>query len=175
MRLDFVVRRGSEPEGIRLEGAGETWRFYRNGRPETVSVVRLPDGRVSVLLGDGRQICGRAAAAGAGEVDVVTKSGRVRVRLADPLTDRLSIGVASAREAAEEEVRSPMPGRVLEVRVAEGDRFRAGDVLVVLEAMKMQNEIRATHDGVVAHRRAQPGEAVEANAVLLVLGPDTAP
>ena len=62
---------------------------------------------------------------------------------------------------------APMPGQVIALLVAEGQQVRAGDPLVILEAMKMEHTIRAPHDGVVAAIHARPGTQVAASAVLL--------
>jgi len=64
-----------------------------------------------------------------------------------------------------------MPGRVVEVGVVEGDRVDAGGLLLVLEAMKMQNEIRAARGGIVTRVAAETGKAVEGGTLLLVLRP----
>ncbi len=64
---------------------------------------------------------------------------------------------------------APMPGKVLEVRVGAGARVDAGQVLVVLEAMKMQHSVLAARDGVVAEVRVAVGDQVEADQVLLRL------
>lgn len=69
-------------------------------------------------------------------------------------------------------VLAPMPGLVVRVTIAVGDRVSAGQGLVVMEAMKMENELRATSAGVVLAIRALPGTAVEKGAVLVELGPD---
>jgi 3-methylcrotonyl-CoA carboxylase alpha subunit len=168
-RLEFIFRGDGEPEEIRVEGDADSWRFTRQGQTRAVSAARLPDGRLSLLFSDGRQICGRVLPGEPGEVEVVTADGHRRVHLADPLRDRLTHGGAGDSDSGEEEVRALMPGRVLEVRVAVGDRVEAGDVLVVLEAMKMQNEIRASSGGVISRCAVSPGEAVEGRALLLVL------
>jgi pyruvate carboxylase subunit B len=63
-----------------------------------------------------------------------------------------------------------MPGRVVKVLVAPGDRVAAGQGLVVVEAMKMENEIRARHAGTVTEVRVREGEPVEARAVLVTIG-----
>ena len=65
----------------------------------------------------------------------------------------------------------PMPGRVVEVRVREGERVTKGTVLLVLEAMKMRNEVTAPVDGVVTDLRAQEGMNVRARETMLVLVP----
>ncbi len=62
-----------------------------------------------------------------------------------------------------------MPGKVIDLRVALGDVVRAGDTVIVLEAMKMEHPMRATEDGVVTEVRVSVGEQVEAGALLLVV------
>ncbi len=170
-RYEYILRGDGGPEEVRIEGEGDSWRFTRDGRCEALSIARLPDGRVSILFPGGRQVSGRAERGAPGEV-VVIVSGETRiVRLADPLLDRLSHAERSVSASGEEQVLALMPGRVLEVRVAEGDRVEAGKVLVVLEAMKMQNEIRAASAGVVAHCAVSAGQAVEGQELLLVIRP----
>jgi acetyl-CoA/propionyl-CoA carboxylase biotin carboxyl carrier protein len=68
-------------------------------------------------------------------------------------------------------VLSPMQGTVLQVAVAEGDEVAAGDLLCVVEAMKMENEIVAHADGVVDELAVAPGEAVANGDVICVLRP----
>jgi biotin carboxyl carrier protein len=64
-------------------------------------------------------------------------------------------------QAAPGTVTAPLPGRVLEVRVKSGAIVKLGDVLLVLEAMKMANEIRAPQDGTVTKIHVEAGTAVE--------------
>ena len=66
-------------------------------------------------------------------------------------------------------VNAPMPGKILGVKVAAGQAVKKGDVLVVLEAMKMENEIVAPQDGTVASVNTSVGEQVEAGAVIATL------
>jgi biotin carboxyl carrier protein len=168
-RFDFIFRGEGEPEQVRLEGSADSWRVTRNGQTRELSFERLPDGRFSVLFSDGQQVCGRAQTGEPGEVEVVTSGGPRVVHLADPLLDLLSHAAGSGSETGEEDVRALMPGRVLEVRVREGDPVEPAQVLVVLEAMKMQNEIRAAAGGVVARCAVSPGDAVEGQALLLII------
>jgi biotin carboxyl carrier protein len=68
-------------------------------------------------------------------------------------------------------VKAPMPGRVVRVLVAVGDRVTARQPVVVVEAMKMENELRAPNSGVVREVLVVPGAAVESGAVLIVVDP----
>jgi pyruvate carboxylase subunit B len=63
-----------------------------------------------------------------------------------------------------------MPGLVVRVNVKPGDQVEAGQPLVVMEAMKMENELRSTSAGIVKTIRIEPGAAVEKGAVLVELG-----
>ena len=67
-----------------------------------------------------------------------------------------------------------MPGNVWRVRVAPGDRVAAGDVVVVLESMKMEMDVAAAVDGVVTEVLCQPGRSVQGGQRLLVLAAETA-
>ena len=69
-------------------------------------------------------------------------------------------------------ISSAIPGKVVSILVSEGDSISAGDVVLVLEAMKMQNEIKATIDGVVSEIKCDAGERVEANVPLLEIIPE---
>ena len=75
----------------------------------------------------------------------------------------------AASLAAGEPVKAPMPGVVLKVQVQQGQAVKAGQVLVILEAMKMENEIVAPKDGTVAQIVAAKGASVESGAPLVIL------
>ena len=89
------------------------------------------------------------------------------VVLRDPraLTSRGSGGAGSGRQS----IAAPMPGKIVRVLVAVGDRVEAGHGLVVVEAMKMQNEMKAPRPGVIVEVKAVAGATVAAGDVLIAL------
>ncbi len=76
---------------------------------------------------------------------------------------------AAAAPAGGEAVKSPMPGTIISVNVKAGQSVKKGDVLVVLEAMKMENEIKAAKDGKVVSVAVNKGESVDTGTVLVTM------
>ena len=76
---------------------------------------------------------------------------------------------AAGALAAGEVITSPMPGNILKINVAQGQHVNEGDVLIVLEAMKMENEISATKSGTVAQINVTKGAVVETGTPLVVI------
>lgn len=76
---------------------------------------------------------------------------------------------AGAALAAGEVVKSPMPGNILKINVSNGQKVNEGDVLLILEAMKMENEVVATKSGTVAQVVVAKGAVVETGAPLVVI------
>ncbi len=79
------------------------------------------------------------------------------------------VAPAAAGLAAGTVVEAPMPGNVLKINVTQGQAVKEGDVLIVLEAMKMENEITSTKSGVVAQIVAAKGAVVETGSPLVVI------
>lgn len=166
----FIHRGAAGPEEVVIGLEGARCVVSIGARDEEGEAVRLPDGRLSLVLDGGRQLCGRVRPGKDGEVEISTGSGLRRIALAEPLRDRLAhLGGAAAAGGGGEEVRALMPGRVVEVAVAAGDEVEEGALLLVLEAMKMQNEIRATRAGRVLRVEVEAGKPVDGGAPLVIL------
>jgi biotin carboxyl carrier protein len=124
--------------------------------PEGGFNVKL-DGRVVDLLMEGTPP----------DVGVVTRGLRFYAKVESDRMRAASAALGSRAGAGESLVTSPMPGRVLKVLVAEGDAITAGTPLVVVEAMKMENELVAARDGTVTKIYVTPGTTVESGAKLV--------
>jgi biotin carboxyl carrier protein len=134
------------------------------GRRWELDVCRTGPGFMSVLVG------GRSY-----DVRVEKMSAGYNVRLrGETIAVALSEGVTASTEtrspAGNARLTSPMPGKVVRVLVAPGDSVQAGAALVVVEAMKMENELRALRGGQVLRVHVREGQTVEGGALLLELG-----
>ena len=111
---------------------------------------------------------------------IVEEAGSVAsapvAQVATPVAAPAPVAKAAAPKAAaptgaqgSTQVNSPMPGTILDVKVSVGQSVKKGDVICVLEAMKMENDIPAPADGVIASINVQKGASVAANDVLATL------
>ena len=91
-------------------------------------------------------------------------------RAAAPVAAPAAPKAAPAASGSGETVSSPMPGTILDVKVAAGQAVKSGDILFILEAMKMENEIFAPCDGTVSSVAVSKGAAVNPGDVLCVIG-----
>lgn len=89
--------------------------------------------------------------------------------IAVPAAPAAPAAVPAAALASGEVVKAPMPGNILKINVAPGQKVEEGDVLIVLEAMKMENEIVATKAGTVAQVAVSKGAVVETGTPLVVI------
>ncbi len=167
-RLSLETAAGSEE--IVVSSLPHGWSVDRGGRAKSLELAVLADGRLSLLSEDGRQLCGRVLTeAGRGSALVSTRYGVSRVRIEDALHHRLTTS-AHADDGGGEEILALMPGRVLQIATRKGEAVAPGDLLLVVEAMKMQNEIRCSKGGTVERVAVAPGEAVETGALLVAIG-----
>jgi biotin carboxyl carrier protein len=148
----------------RLVIDGSHFRYERDGEVVEGEFALSPmgAGSASVLIG-GRNF--KVVLAQPGEATV---NGRtLRVEVVDP-RDRRSTHEGAANRGSQQ-VRAPMPGKVVRVLAAVGDVVEEGRGLVVVEAMKMQNEMKSPQAGRVTEVRARAGAAVTAGEVLVVI------
>ncbi len=89
------------------------------------------------------------------------------VRVMDEREKRLRTSGLAAAISGEFTLKAPMPGLIIAVPVEEGQQVEKGQILVILESMKMQNELRAPRPGKISRLRVKPGESVEQKQALL--------
>ena len=143
------------------------------GRKLDADFVRLPDGRVWSLLVDGRSYEVRVVEEG-GELRVTWQNHTVSVEARHPLEKMLRQQTGARAKTLGETITAPMPGAVVAIRVKPGDLVHAGQSVVVLEAMKMQNELTAHSGGVVSEILVEEKAAVSAGQALVRLKPEGA-
>lgn len=127
-----------------------TYSLIHNSKNYDVSLehVDLEKKEVTLLLDGKRHVCTIST-----ELDLLIKD----------------MGLLSAKSAKVKEIKAPMPGKVIEILVKESEAVKKGDSLLILEAMKMENVIKAPHDLNVKSIKVKLGQAVEKGAVLLKL------
>lgn len=161
MKYEIVI----DGKAAALSLASERFEYQREGGAaiqREYSSAQAGDGTWSILI-DGRSYA--VAILGAGEVSV---NGRVfHVDVFDPreLRGRRSAADTSGPQA----IAAPMPGRVIRVLVESGREVAAGEGLIVVEAMKMQNEMKAPRAGRITAVKTVAGATVSAGDVLLVI------
>ena len=131
--------------------------------------IRIGEATREITLERGAGSSDTWARAADGEVVLDVDGRAFSARLADPPSVAAALHRAAHAEAGGEAIRAPMPGVVLAVRVAAGDPVEAHDVLLVLEAMKMENTVTAPAEGEVARVLVRPGQAVQRGDVLVEL------
>ncbi len=151
---------------IELVQEGGACRFrVDSGQPREAVVTPVDDGVYAVLIG-GRSH--EVTVSSTGDVVSVNVSGhRLRIEVFDPRDWRTA--ARSIASAGRQNLRAPMPGKVVRVLVRAGDQVQQGQGLVVIEAMKMQNEMQAPKAGRVIELTVAAGATVAAGEVLAVI------
>ena len=162
--MKFIAREGGRELQVEVLRHGTGYRVRIGDRWVEADLVRIGNFVRSLRLEDGKQVS--LIHHREGDMHEITLGGStVHVEIVDPL--------AARRKRREDEiggggmVKALMPGRVVRVLVAKGDSVRKGAGLLILEAMKMQNEIQSPADGVVDEVFVTDGQTVENGAELM--------
>ncbi len=148
---------------------GQDNKIIVNGESFNIDFKRMPGSGVTSLL-----INQRSLEAVVEEQDgiwqVLIRGEQYPVLVTDERMHRLSKARGSfTAPDGEVVVKSPMPGTIIAVPVGEGDMVQEGDKIVILESMKMENELRAPRDGLVTHVKVEVGAGVEKGQVLVII------
>ena len=158
-------------------GASQVWEVdYRaandltiNGQPFAWDLADLGDGRFHILH-EGHSYNAEVVEADYAAKTLVLKLNGQRIELQakdrfDLLLERL--GMSNATAAKVNELKAPMPGLIVDIRVQPGQAVQKGDPLLVLEAMKMENILKAPADGTVGSLKVNLGDNVQKGQVLV--------
>ncbi|HLH19419.1 MAG TPA: biotin/lipoyl-containing protein [Bryobacteraceae bacterium] len=165
MKLALTVNAGPE-DSIEILAPAPDCRFRLGEGPERAAQVETPEPGVYSILMDGRSYEARVEER-AGSLVVAIEGYRFEIEVRDPRRFRRRSGTAGA--GGVQTVSAPMPGKVVRVLAAVGDAVEAGQGLMVVEAMKMQNEMKAPRAGKVASIAVKEGAAVAAGEVLATI------
>jgi acetyl/propionyl-CoA carboxylase alpha subunit len=172
MKVDIEINGRTRTVGV--ERVGTRFRLAFDGRVQTVDLARVDERTWSlIVLGDKPESheVGLLEGVEPGELEIYLRTGVLRARLGNraPARDQAVAGDQAARTVGAARVTTPMPGKVTRVLVAPGDRVAARQGLVVVEAMKMENELRSPKEGVVRELHVSEGMSVEAGRLLVVV------
>ncbi len=168
--MAFIAKLGGQTSAVRITETGKSlYKVVVDGHEFTVDGRRTGRNNYSLLI-DNRSF----------EVDVdvdtaedayrVLLDGRTyHIRMSDERQVRVGGRQSGVEVSGRQEIRIPMPGKVVTVLVNEGDTVAKGQGLVIVEAMKMENEVRAPGPGKVADLRVKAGESVESGQVLVIV------
>lgn len=172
--MKFVVRQGDRVEKVAVEPIDAGFRITVGDAVYTVDAARAggaagaagaggrgADGGLLSLRIDGGQYEVAVHPAGDGRYRVSTRRGAGDVEVLDPLAHLAREAKAASGVRGKERVNAMMPGRVVALLAQEGAEVTAGQGILVLEAMKMENEILADRDGVVRKIFVAEGQPVE--------------
>ena len=168
--MKLVVSLNGRTETVEVSGRDGCYRLAIGEQAIDVDVRRIADGLYSLLVDGVSHVAGvtpgtRAARGTRVDVGGATYHVEVEEHARHVIRTRGGTGARGGTQT----ITAPLPGKITHVAVAPGDRVERGDTVVVIEAMKMENEFTATAAGVVAEVRVQPGQPVNPGDVLVVI------
>ena len=175
MKTYVVKCSDGETIEVGVEEAGDQLVLSHGEHSHRLDLRRLPGAMMHMLI-EGRasydavvEWAGDEADPFDGRVNVLVRDRVYHLEVLDARRVRMRDAVGTEDETAAGSVHAPMPGKVLRYLVKSGDRVKAGQGLVVVEAMKMENELAAAGDGKVESLHVEVGSNVDKGALLVTL------
>jgi biotin carboxyl carrier protein len=167
VKRELIITAEGRERAVTVDGPSQDGRFrvWVDGAERAVDARALRPGTWSLVIGGrsyvvdlDRRRTGVAASVGDSEA---------MLRVEDALHKRLAAAAGTRAVARGESIRAPIAGKVVKVLVAPGDQVAAGSAVIVLEAMKMENELAAERGGTVAAVHKAAGQAVDTGDLLV--------
>jgi len=165
--MKFEVRIDSRTCDVELTRDADRWQFSLDGKAVDADTVEIAPNIFSILL-NGKSYEIRITPTPAGTLTLQTAHHEFTAEVIDPRAWRGRRHGALEAEGRQQ-ILSPMPGKIVRVLVQEGEKVDAGQGLLVVEAMKMQNEVRSPKSGTVERLLVKEGQPVNASEVLCVV------
>jgi biotin carboxyl carrier protein len=165
--MAYLAELQQQTHRIEIHVAGDSASTVEiDGIPRTVDSRRIGPNTYSLLI-DGRSVVADVSADG--DDYTVSIAGEIfRLRLVDERRRQVALGEPE-EERGRREIRALMPGKIVDILIQVGDVVVRDQGVLVIEAMKMENEVKSPAAGEVKEVLVQPGQAVEANQVLVVI------
>lgn len=172
--MELVIGLPGREKSLHLERIGERYHITLDEARYEVDVISAGAGVFSLII-DGAQYevavePQKPGPRGSAHYQVDSSRGIDHVSLVDPLTHLAQLSRGGGADDGTQQVTAYMPGQVVEILVAEGDEVKPGQGILVLEAMKMKNEIQAETGGIVQKIHVRSGQTVEADDPLFEIG-----
>jgi len=169
--MRFVVRVDGTEKTVHVDRRDGQFEVDIDGRPFQVDCRYFGDDELLSMLIDSRSYLVESAAVDAsrGRYYALVMGRHYELDVLDELLLAVRDAEKTATHAGPHTVAAPMPGKVIAVRVSVGDHVAVGDTVVVMEAMKMQNELTSDVAGVVTRIAASEGDTVDSQAPLVVI------
>jgi pyruvate carboxylase subunit B len=169
--LRFEVSQGKDVFHVEVhESAPDVFQVAIDDAEAVMVDARKGARTVYSLLIDGRQYEASVDEREDGSLDVHVGTGAFDFRVVDERR-RMLVGAAAHVQAGRQELRAQMPGKIVKILVELGESVEADQGILVIEAMKMENELQSPVSGVVSAIEVAEGDAVETDALLAVIEP----
>ncbi len=156
-----------EGERVTVLLDGKDGKDAKHAADSLWDVVPTPCGGYSIIGPSGRHAEATVHRDPEGALRVYVQGEAFRFEFLDDLTARSLAATGAHKGKKKGDLKAAIPGRVLRISVLPGDTVAVGQPVLVLEAMKMENDVRSNREGVVKSIEVKPGEAVNAGAVLI--------
>ncbi len=166
MVYDIVI--SGKTYHVEVARTGTRWSGHVDGQPFSVDAVPTARDILSIVEDEGKAYEVKRERSLNGELHMLVGSSRYPCEVIDPRSLRTRRASAAGTEGPQKIV-APMPGKVVRVMVSEGDTVEAGKGVIVVEAMKMQNELKAPKSGKVQKLLAKEGATVNAGDTLAII------
>ena len=162
--MAYVVKVDNKEYKVDIERSGRSFTVFLNGEKTNVEVAHEEGSQLTLIIGSRSYTIALES-----EDQIVVNGEAYSVEVVDEDIQRFMKATPDRLQKKELAIKGVMPGLVIDVSVKEGDTIKKEDGLLIVEAMKMQNEMRAPRDGVVKKVLVKKGQTVNSGDTLVII------